>query len=210
VLAWGLVPPRPSPCTFLPGMIREEKGQNGRADKPCLMPVRNLPLSSPDYALHPVVTEGGCIYKTYTHAREAVYTLGTVTARKLKTYRVDEDLVKAVSAQARTRGETVTDVIERAFRAYIQQEAPERGVYTVQAGPVYTPPEPAPDPIAALRAQMAGFGVPLTTASQMVPPPEVVEDAIVPVERQCRHPSASVIDGVCRECGRDVWLRWGP
>ncbi len=92
--------------------------------------------------------------------------------RVLKTYRCDKALVSAVSAQARARGETVTDVIERAFLAYIQGETPAQSVYT------------AP-----------------------VPPPQVAEEAIVPLEggRACRHPAAAVEDNVCRECGEDVW-----
>ena len=93
--------------------------------------------------------------------------------RVLKTYRVEEALVKAVSAQARARGETVTDVIERAFQAYIQRDSPAQAVYT-----------------------------------SPVPPPQVIEEAIVPMEskRPCRHPSASVEDGVCHECGNEVDL----
>lgn len=93
----------------------------------------------------------------------------------LRTYRVEKALVETVAAQARVRGETVTDVIERAFQAYIQRDSPAQAVYTPPAAP----------------------------------PPQVVEEAIVPLEdgRPCRHPSGSVIDNMCRECGEDVWLR---
>lgn len=41
-------------------------------------------------------------------------------AKRLQTYRVDEDLGNAVIAEAARRGETVTDVITRAFREYIK------------------------------------------------------------------------------------------
>jgi hypothetical protein len=41
-------------------------------------------------------------------------------AKRLQTYRVDEDLGDAVIAEAARRGETVTDVIIRAFREYIK------------------------------------------------------------------------------------------
>ena len=63
--------------------------------------------------------------------------------RVLKTYRCDKALVSAVSAQARARGETVTDVIERAFRAYIQGDSPAQPVYT----PSVPPLRPAPRPV---------------------------------------------------------------
>ena len=112
--------------------------------------------------------------------------------RVLKTYRVEEALVKAVAVQARAHGETVTDVIERAFQAYIQGDSPARAVYT--------PPTPALDPVAALRAQMEGFGVPLTVASELEAAPE-------PEKRPCRHPSGLIQDdGTCGECGNEVDL----
>ena len=56
--------------------------------------------------------------------------------RVLKTYRCDKALVSAVSAQARARGETVTDVIECAFRAYIQGDSPAQPVYTPSVPPL--------------------------------------------------------------------------
>jgi hypothetical protein len=110
----------------------------------------------------------------------------------LKTYRVEEALVRAVAVRARARGETVTDVIERAFHVYIQGDSPAQAVYT--------PPAPSLDPVAALRARMEDHGVPLTVASEMEAAPE-------PEKRPCRHPSALIQDdGTCGECGNEVDL----
>ena len=40
-------------------------------------------------------------------------------AKRLATYRIDGELADAVAARAAERGETVTDVITRAFREYV-------------------------------------------------------------------------------------------
>ena len=79
-----------------------------------------------------------------------------MTAKKLATYRVDEAKLKAVSAKASARGETVTDVIDRAFDAYIQDDAPAKPVYTepgrsskprASAAPPVVLREPEPEPV---------------------------------------------------------------
>ena len=46
-------------------------------------------------------------------------------AKRLQTYRVDGDLADAVAARAADEGETVTDVITRAFREYVEGEPPQ-------------------------------------------------------------------------------------
>ena len=88
--------------------------------------------------------------------------------RVVVSFSVEALLHKTVAGKAQACGETVTDVIERAFRAYIRGDslavAPAQAVYT--ASP---------------------------------PVPEVVGG------RPCRHPSASVTDGVCGACGTEVW-----
>lgn len=46
-------------------------------------------------------------------------------AKRLQTYRIDGDLADAVAARAAEEGETVTDVITRAFREYVEGKPPQ-------------------------------------------------------------------------------------
>jgi len=64
------------------------------------------------------------------------------------TYRVDGDLLAAVTARAAERGETVTDVIIQRFRAYIRDDE-TAGIVSappVSEPPVYTPLESPEEP----------------------------------------------------------------
>ena len=55
--------------------------------------------------------------------------------------------------------------------------------------------------VAAVRAPAVRTG-----PSRAVSAPARAE-AVVAAEATCRHPSGSVKDSVCQECGQDVWLR---
>lgn len=119
-----------------------------------------------------------------------------MTAKKQMNARIEEDLLGAVANVARERHETVTEVIEKAFRAYIQPEAP--------AQDVYTPPErkrsrkqavtaSASGPVEAVRALAEAVGaVPASQLARPARPP------------RCTHQGTRVIGGYCKECDRLV------
>jgi hypothetical protein len=66
-------------------------------------------------------------------------------AKRMGTYRVEEELLAAAAAAAAERGDTVTDVLKRALRAYIR--AGETAALPPAAEvSVYTPSEPSPSP----------------------------------------------------------------
>ena len=92
---------------------------------------------------------------------------------------MDGDLLSAVAAKTAERGETVTDMIVSALRAYIRDDEAAGTVSapSVSEPPVYTPVE--------------------SPARYEEPPGQPA----------CKHPAGSVdLDaGVCRECGTDVW-----
>ena len=69
-------------------------------------------------------------------------------AKRLATYRADGDLLDAVAAKAARMGETVTAVIERAFREYVT-DAPPKGMrgQRVKSGPPPSKPVPPPAPV---------------------------------------------------------------
>lgn len=92
--------------------------------------------------------------------------------------RIGGPLRRAVAVKAAERGETVTDVITRAFEAYIRDDeaAPIGSVPPVSAPSVYTHPES----------------------------PERYEE--LPGGPACKHPVASVDElGMCHECDTEVW-----
>ena len=93
--------------------------------------------------------------------------------RVVVSFSVEGPLHKAAAGKAKARGETVTDVMMRALRAY------------VAAGDVLVP--------------AAAPSLPRVAPSPLEWPPDE------PGQPPCRHPSAAGEDGVCRECGRDVW-----
>ena len=97
-------------------------------------------------------------------------------AKELLTARIDGDLKRAVAAKAAERGETVTEVIVRAFTAYIQADL---------AGQAASPaPPPSVEPV-------------------YTRPP--AQQARVSLSGQCPpHPKARVIKGFCGACGRSV------
>ena len=95
--------------------------------------------------------------------------------KRLASYRVDGDLLAAVTTEAAERGETVTDVVIRAFQAYIRNDgAPEMAsAPPVAAPPVHTAPERYEDP----------------------PPAPACKHPVASVNEF----------SVCRDCGADVW-----
>jgi hypothetical protein len=109
-----------------------------------------------------------------------------VTAKKLATYRVDEAKLKAVSAKASARGETVTDVIDRAFDAYIRDDAP--------AEPVYTAPEGSAAPPVVLRAPE-----PEPARKTAAKPRTGQQGESAPKAGNCKHPRVHG-KGVCPDC----------
>ena len=95
--------------------------------------------------------------------------------KRLASYRVDEDLLAAVTAKAAERGETVTDVVIRAFQVYIRDDgaAPVPSAPPVAALPVHTVPERYQEP-----PQAPACKHPVASVNEF---------------------------SVCRECGEDVW-----
>src|SRR5579864_8754923 len=70
--------------------------------------------------------------------RVRIYNRGM--AKRLKTYRIDGELDDAVTAKATMMGETVTSVIERAFREYVEDRPLPR---KPGRGPSPEPPLPS-------------------------------------------------------------------
>lgn len=52
--------------------------------------------------------------------------MGAVAAKRTLNYRIDSQLADAVRAMAEMRGESVTDIVVRAFKAYIDAEPAPR------------------------------------------------------------------------------------
>lgn len=110
-------------------------------------------------------------------------------AKRLAAYRVDPGLHDAVIAKAAREGETVTDVITRAFREYVRDE------YAVIDGlGIAVRADPGIEPGAAEVRSGA-------SAVRLV---NLAEDE--PARRPCRHPSEGIDEaGRCGDCGEDVW-----
>lgn len=107
--------------------------------------------------------------------------------KKIITYRVDEDEYATAAALAVSRGETITDMLTRAVRAFVRGESIEEAVMRWPG---------APEPAVPVQAPLAPY--------TPVEVPASYEEA--PERPACRHPAASVSDaGVCGECGEDVW-----
>ena len=106
-----------------------------------------------------------------------IYTVDV--AKRLGTYRVDEDLLAAVAARAAERGETVTDLIIQRFQAYIRDDVTAE---IAVAPPVDEPP----------------------VYTDVESPVSYDEPA---AKKPCRHPVDAVDPdtSICRECGADVW-----
>jgi len=96
---------------------------------------------------------------------------------RMGTYRADAELLVAVAAKAAGRGETVTAVIERAFQAYIHDEA---AVYTVSQ-PEGAAPEAVAPPRAPAPSRRPGL--------------------------DCRHPVGMRIGDMCGKCHQAVRKR---
>lgn len=103
-------------------------------------------------------------------------------AKRLKTYRLEPDECAGFAWAVSITGETETDVIRGAIRAYIQAV---RGGTDAPVAPV---------------AEMRVYTVPEWPAGDV----EALEDE--PGRPACRHPAGLVSEtGVCGECGEDVW-----
>ena len=110
-------------------------------------------------------------------------------AKRLQTYRVDGDLADAVAARAAEEGETVTDVITRAFREYVEGEPPQ----TVHGIKIIAD-ERMPPGTAALVSR-GRDEVSVSAFSIGAAEPEPQQDA-----GQCSHPKADRLKGRCRRC----------
>ena len=108
-------------------------------------------------------------------------------AKELATYRVDGGLRRAVTAKALREGETVTDVITRAFREYVRDEYFEAAGIAVRADRGMEPGT------AELRGEASAVRLVNLGGEE-------------PARRPCRHPSEGIDEtGRCRDCGEDVW-----
>jgi len=103
-------------------------------------------------------------------------------AKRLKTYRLEPSECADFAAAVAETGETESDVLRAAIRAYIQRVRTGETAFAppVAESPVYTPDE-AP-------------------ASYLAAPEE-------PQAPPCRHPAdrVDVDTNVCQDCGEDVW-----
>lgn len=147
-----------------------------------------------------------------------------MSSKVITTYRVDYDLLKAVQARAREAGETVTDVITRAFKAYIRGDAQVAPVYTPSASRPESPGEIGAKVTRAREAAELGRKIaserkperrpsrPRTvsaapsagTAVFAAPGEEPVVSSPVPERVACPHPRARVNKGLCGACGTYV------
>lgn len=153
-----------------------------------------------------------CVYT----ALSRVYTVRRV--KRQRTYRIDEELFDRAAAKAAAAGETVTDVITRAFRAYVADAPvlPSPGEIGVKVSTAREAAElgralaaqrrPAPRPRGTRRATDVEAG--LTTAEQQA----LSSDQGLPVPGRrrraagdgCRHPVNRRLGNICGACGGPV------
>jgi hypothetical protein len=102
--------------------------------------------------------------------------------KRLASYRVDRDLLAAVTAKAAERGETVTDVVIQRFQAYIRDDE--------------EPSVPSAPPVVATSVH---------TGNEW--PESYEESPEEPAANNCKHPTdrIDVDTSVCRDCHADVW-----
>ena len=168
-------------------MIRGKVDKWARTDKPCLVPVRFLPLSCSDYTVYLLVTESGGTKKRYReyatlwvqwpqHTLTCGYSGDMAT--KVRHIRVPDDIWEGASARAYVEHTSASAVAVEALREFWRS-----GARVAASGPP---------------------GAHQAPRSPVLPGPVLHADS---GDAPCRHPSAAVEAGVCRECGTDVWLR---
>jgi hypothetical protein len=110
-------------------------------------------------------------------------------AKRLKTYRIDGDLDDAVTAKAAREGETVTDVITRAFREYVKGEPPQR----VHGIKIITDERMPPGTAALVSRGRDGVQVSAFSLGAEEPGPQ--QDT-----GPCTHPKKDRLKGRCARC----------
>lgn len=114
-------------------------------------------------------------------------------AKRLKTYRVDEDLDAAVTAKAAANHETVTDVITRALREYVKDEF---WVHEATGIKVLTD-DRMPSGHVALVGRDAD-GKPSVAVARISSPDQA------PPPRRCMHQGTRIIGGWCPQCDHKI------
>ena len=100
--------------------------------------------------------------------------------KRLASYRVDRDLLAAVTAKAAERGETVTDVVIQRFEAYIRDDE--------------EPAIPSAPPVAVTSVH---------TGNEW--PGSYEESPEEPAANNCKHPAEAVEANECGICHADVF-----
>lgn len=113
-----------------------------------------------------------------------------------KSYRVDSDLFDAASAKAAAAGDTLSDVITRAFQAYVDGTAP---VLPAPPGRPATPGEIAVKVNTAREAMDLGRAL----AAQRRPARSRTRPGTGEPDG-CRHPVNRRLGATCGACGRTV------